>query len=73
MDTLSSRAGTEALSSQSPDHILLGVLTNIFWNVQPPFLVLRPQGLIVGVEEILELNTSLLSADCTVASMVQYI
>ena len=71
VDTLSSSAGSEALSAQSSHHILLGVGADVLGNVEPPLLVLSLQGLVVGVEEVLELDSGLLSAHCTVPSMIQ--
>ena len=73
VDTLSCSAGSEALSAQSSHHILLGVGADVLGNVEPPLLVLSLQGLVVSVEEVLELDSGLLSAHCTVPSVIQHI
>ena len=71
VDTLGGGAGPEALRAQGAHHVLLGVHPDILWNVEPPILVLRPQGLVIGVQEVLKLDSSLLAAHSAVTAMVQ--
>ena len=71
VDTLGGSGGSEALCPERPDHVLLGVDSDILGDVEPPVLVLRPQGLVIGVQEVLQLDSGLLPAHSAVATMVE--
>ena len=71
LDALGGSARSEALSSQSSEDVLLGGEANILRHGQPALLILGPETLVVGVEEVLELDSGLLSADSAVPSVVE--
>ena len=71
LDALGCRAGPEALSTESSQHVLFGGQSDVLRHGQPSLLILRPQGLVVGVQEVLQLDSGLLTANGAVASVVE--
>ena len=61
------------LRAERPHDVLLGVDADILGDVEPALLVLGPQRLVVGVEEVLQLDTGLLSAHRAVAAVIQHV
>ena len=56
-----------------PTYILLDVISNILWELQPAVLVGRLDGNVSGMQCILKLEPSLHSGNMTVISMFQNI
>ena len=73
VDALGGGAGPEGLRAQGPHHILLDVHPGLLGDVEPPLLILRFQGLVIGVQEVLELDSGLLTAHSAVTAMIQHI
>ena len=71
LDALGGCAGPEALSAESSQNVLFGGQSDVLRHGQPSLLVLRPQVLIVGVQEVLQLHSGLLTANGAVASVVE--
>ena len=61
------------LRAERPHDVLLGVDADILGDVEPALLVLGPQRLVIGVEEVLQLDTGLLSAHRAVAAVIQHV
>lgn len=52
-------------------YILFDVAADLLWEVEPPLLVLHLDGVVFGIQSILELETSLHASHWAVAAMFQ--
>ena len=73
LDALGGRRRSEALRAEAAQHVVLRVHPHLLRHLQPSLLVLRPQALVVCVQEVLELDTSLLANHSRVGAMVKHI
>ena len=73
LDALGGSTRPEALGPKSSQDVLLGGQSDILRHGQPPLLVLSPQTLVIGVEEVLQLDSCLLPAHRAVTSVVENI
>ena len=73
LDALRGRRRSEALRAEAAQHIVLRVNAHLLRHLQPSLLVLRPQALVVCVQEVLQLDASLLTNHSRIGTMVEHI
>ena len=73
LDALRGSRRSEALRTEAAQHIVLRVNAHLLRHLQPSLLVLRPQALVVCVQEVLQLDTSLLTNHSRIGTMVEHI
>ena len=71
LNALGGSAGSETLSTESAQDVLFGGESDVLRHGEPPLLILGPEVLIVGVQEVLQLNSCLLSANSAVTTVVE--
>ena len=73
LDALGGRRWSEALCAEAAQHVVLRVQSHLLRHLQPSLLVLRPQALVVRIQEVLQLDASLLANHSRVGAMVKHI